>query len=47
MRKLTVEELKKIMRQCAGDDGGSALDGGITGIGFDGGCIPRLRHEAL
>jgi act minimal PKS acyl carrier protein len=42
MRKLTVEELKKIMRQCAGDDGGSAMDGDITDIGFD-----ELGYDSL
>jgi len=34
MRKLTVGDLKNIMRQCAGDDGGSAMDGDITDVEF-------------
>ena len=42
MRELTVEELKKIMRQCAGDDGGSAMDGDITDIRFD-----ELGYDSL
>jgi len=42
MRKLTVAELKKIMRQCAGDDGGSAMDGDITDIAFE-----ELGYDSL
>lgn len=42
MRKLTVEDLKRIMRQCAGDDGGGAMDGDITEVGFD-----ELGYDSL
>lgn len=42
MRELTVDELKTILRRCAGDDGGSAMDGDITDIGFD-----ELGYDSL
>lgn len=42
MRKLTVEELKRIMRQCAGDDGASAMNGDITDMGFE-----ELGYDSL
>ncbi|HKS47140.1 MAG TPA: hypothetical protein VJT49_18925 [Amycolatopsis sp.] len=35
MSKLTVDEAKNTMRRCAGDDGGRAMDGDVTDIGFE------------
>lgn len=42
MRRLTVDELKKIMRECAGEDGGSTMDGDITDVEFE-----ELGYDSL
>jgi act minimal PKS acyl carrier protein len=34
MQSLTIDELKVIMRECAGDDGGNLMDGDIADIEF-------------